>query len=313
MLTTRRRLTSVAAVCAMIFAMVAAYSPGRALADDSCVGGHWQPDQNGVLHCVISSPGSPGSPGGPINGTNIQCTNNHITYQGQDYLCDLPGGWSFSYGCYIKQVEPQPALNDPNWNWGTRTPADSRMQYISCGVMPPTLPGNREPRPGPCSVVGACGGLDPVEGVTNQLAIDKPALGMAPSGGPGATGFVNTNVWLWSKGLDTSTQTREAGNVVGTRTFNRANWTVARKNPAGTVTTLHCTSDHEYTTDKGSAPSPDPNCGFQFKDPGDYTITVTTTWTLVITQNGVADPAQTVTSTPTTTAITIVEGQSTNG
>jgi len=186
------------------------------------------------------------------------------------------------------------------------------MQYISCGVMPPTVPGNREMHPGPCSVEGACG-IDPVQGVTNQLAIDKPALGMSPSGGPGTVGYVNENVWLWSKGLDMSAQTRQAGNVVGLRNFVSANWTITRANPSETVATLGCTSDYEYTPADGSAASPDKKCGFQFTKPGDYTVTVTTTWTLLITQNGAPEPLQTVTSTPNTTQITIKEGESTNG
>lgn len=310
MLTTiRRRFTAIAGAFAVVLAMVVAYSPTTAAADDGCAGGHWVVDSNGGKHCHIDSPGSPGDPG-PVNGTNIQCTNNHIIYQGQDYVCNLPDGWSFSYGCYVKPVEPQPPASDPNW--AGKSPLTTSMQYISCGVMPPTVPGNRQMHPGPCAVKGACG-IDPVQGVTSQLAIAKPDLGMAPPGGAGATGFVNENVWLWSKGLDMSTQTKQAGNVIGVRTFVGANWTITRANPAGTVATLHCTSDHEYTPADGSAPSPDPDCGFQFKNPGDYTVTVTTTWSLVITQNGIPDPTQTVTSTPNTTQITINEGESTNG
>jgi len=313
MLTTiRRRFTAIAGVFAIVLALGVAYSPASALAgDDGCTNGTWVPDPNGGKHCDISSPGKPGDPG-PVNGTNIVCTNNHITYQGQDYVCNLADGWSFSYGCYVKTVEPQPPASDPHWEG--KSPETTRMQYISCGVMPPTVPGNREMHPGPCAVAGACG-LDPVQGVTNQLAIDKPDLGMAPSGGPGHFGYVNQNVWFWSKGLDMSAQTRQAGNVVGLRTFVGAKWTIARTNPAaGTVATRDCTSDHEYTAADGGAPSPDPeHCGFQFKDPGDYTVTLTTTWSLLITQNGVAEPLQTVTSTPSTVQITILEGESTNG
>ena len=307
----KARFSAAAGVFALVAAIFVAYpAAGNAAPDGGgCADGQWVPDANGNLHCVISSPGSPGQKG--QGATDIQCTNNHITYQGQDYVCNLPDGWSFSFGCYIKMVEPQPPASDPDW--GTADPATTRMQYISCGVMPPVVPGNRQPHPGNC-IDGGCGGLDPVQGVVNQLAVDKPALGMAPPGGPGATGFVNQNVWLWSKDLDTSTQTRQARNVVGVRTFVGANWTVTRTSPSpGTVTTLHCTSDHEYTPDIGSAPSPDPDCGFQFKDPGDYTVTVTTSWSLVITQNGVPDPIQTVTSTPNTTNITIIEGESNNG
>jgi hypothetical protein len=302
MLTTmRRRFVSIVVTLAATVSVMAVSAPGYA--DTPC-----QPSLDGTTICPISSPGSPGSPGDP-KGINIQCTGNHITYQGQDYVCNLADGWSFSYGCYIKPMDPQPPAGDPMW--GTADPSSTRMQYISCGVMPPTVPGNRQPVAGPC--IAICGGINPVQAVTNQLAIDKPALGMAPPGGPGATGFVNQNVWFWSKALDTSTMTKQAGNVTGVRTFEHADWNVTRAGTPGPIATLHCTSDNEYTPDKGSAPSPDPACGYQFKDPGAYTITVTTTWTLVITQNGIAAAPQTVTSTPNTTTITIVEGQSTNG
>jgi hypothetical protein len=320
MLTTmRRRFTAVFAVFAVVVAMSAVNAPSRALAGGGdCAGGHWAYDQFNNKYCDVSSPGSPGSPGDPGNGVNIQCTNNHITYEGQDYVCDLADGWSFSYGCYIKEMSPQPPAGDPMW--GTADPSVTRMQYVSCGVMPPTVPGNRLPVAGPC--VGTCGGINPVQAVTAQLAIDKPSLGMSPPGtapgGPTATGFVNQNIWFWTYGakpgtpLDTSTMSAQAGGVVGVRSFGHIDWAISRAG-AGTVATLHCVTDDEYTPDKGSAPSPDPNCGYQFKDPGAYTITVTTTWTLVVTQNGLAGQPQTVTSAPNTTTITINEGQSTNG
>ncbi|NUR59684.1 MAG: hypothetical protein HOV87_13595 [Catenulispora sp.] len=299
----RRRLTALAVVFAVLGAVTAMVPPTRAAAAE-CQ--NWETDAEGNLTCTIWSAGAPGGGGGK-SGYNINCTNNHIVYQGRDYVCNLPDGWSFSYGCYVKTVEPQPPLSDPHW--GTADPSSTLMQYISCGQDPPTVPGNREMHPGPCP--NGCGGLNPVESVTRQLAIDKPDLGMAPPGGADAVGFVNANVWFWSKKLDTSTQTKQAGNVVGTRTFVRADWAV-KKNGA-TVSTLHCTSDYEYTPDKGGAASPDPQCGYSFTAPGDYTITVTTTWTLLITQGGVAAPVQTVTSTPNTTTITIQEGQNTNG
>ncbi|GAA1998583.1 hypothetical protein [Catenulispora subtropica] len=305
MLTTlRRRLTAVAAVFAAVVAMTALSSPGRAAAAE-CQ--NWETDIDGTLHCTIWSSGSPGKDGGK-SGYNINCTNNHITYQGKDYVCNLPDGWSFSYGCYVKTVEPQPPASDPHW--GNADMSSTRMQYISCGQDPPTVPGNRPMHPGPCP--NGCGGLNPVEAVTNQLAIEKPELGMAPPGGADAVGYVNANVWLWSKGLDTTTQSRQAGNVVGTRTFVRADW-VVKKGDGTVAATLHCKSDHEYTADQGGAASPDPDCGYAFKNPGPYTITVTTTWSLLITQGGVASPLQTITSTPSTTTITIQEGQSNNG
>ncbi|NUP49409.1 MAG: hypothetical protein HOW97_19185 [Catenulispora sp.] len=303
---TRRRFAALAAVFAIVLGATALGAPGRALAGDGdCASGKWVQVGDQMI-CQISSPGSPGG-GGEGDGVGLDCTNNHITYQGKDYICDLPDGWSFSYGCYIKLMEPQPPAGDPAW--GTADPNTTRMQYVSCDTYPPKVPGDRDPVAGPC--VGRCGGLNPVQGVTKQLAIKTPDLGMAPPGGAGAVGFVNANVWLWSKGLDTSTQTRQAGTVVGVRTFVRADWTV--KKGTATVATLHCTSDNEYTPDKGNAASPDPDCAYQFKTPGDYSVSVTTTWTLLITQNGVAEPLQNVTSAASTTTITIQEGQSTNG
>jgi hypothetical protein len=308
----RRSFTAIAAAFAVVVAVLTIYTPTSASAD-TCQ--KWSTDSLGNKTCVLYGPGTPGS-GGPGDGVGIVCdSTGHITYEGQVYVCDLPGGWSFSYGCYIKEMDPQPPVGDPMW--GNADPSITRMQYVSCGVMPPTVPGNRLPVAGPC--VGTCAGINPVQAVTAQLAIDKPALGMSPQGsppgGPVTTGFVNQNVWFWSKGLDTTTQTRQAGNVVGTRTFGGAVWTITRAGQTDPVDkpALTCTSDYEYTPDKGSAPSPDPNCGFQFKNPGDYVITVQTTWTLLITQNGIPGQPQTVTSTPNTVDITILEGQSTNG
>jgi hypothetical protein len=265
---------------------------------------------DGSQHCVIQGQqgGGGGGGGGDGNGVNIQCdANGNIVYKGVTYRCDL-GIWSFSGGCYITPVVPQPPTNDPIW--GADDPATYRVQWEDCTHIPPTLVGAIE-IVGPC--IGYCAGPNPVELVTNELQIAKPDLGMSPSGGPGAVGFVNQNIWFWSKGLDTSTQIRRAANVVGTRSFVSADWVVTRTNPSpGTVATLHCTSDNEYTPDKGSAPSPDPACAYQFTAPGTYTVTVTTNWTLIITQGG-QSTTQNITSTPNTTTITINEGQSTNG
>ncbi|MBS2535790.1 hypothetical protein KGQ20_23795 [Catenulispora sp. NF23] len=309
MLTTlRRRVPAVAAVLALIasLAIATTMTAPKARAAD-CT---WEPGPRGSTICVIQGQ-TPGGkdPGKKGTGVDINCdAAGNIVYNGTTYRCAL-GIWSFSGGCYITAVVPQPPTNDPIW--GTDDPATHRLQWEDCTHIPPTLVGAIK-IVGPCD--GYCGGDDPVVRITKELEIAKPDLGMAPPGGPGATGMVNENVWLWSNGLDTSTQIRRAANVVGTRTFVSADWVVTRTTPSsGTIATLHCTSDNEYTAADGSAPSPDPACGFQFTAPGTYTVTVTTSWTLVITQDGTQSTTQNVTSTPNTTNITINEGESTNG
>lgn len=302
----RRRLPALAGVLALLAALVAVATVAAPKAHaDGC--DKVVVTRDGKTTCIIIGQTGGGGGGGDGTGVSIQCdANGNIVWHGQTFRCEV-GGWSFSGGCYIKVVAPQPPSNDPIW--GSSDPATNRVQWEDCDHIPPTEVGAKK-IVGPC--VGYCAGPNPVELVTNELQITKPDLGMAPPGGPGAIGFLNTNIWLWTKGLDTSTQTRSAANVIGTRTFVAANWSVA-KTGGGTVAALHCTSDYEYTPDKGGAASPDPDCGFQFKTPGVYTVTVATTWTLVITQNGVPDAPQTITSTPNTTTITIREGQSTNG
>lgn len=271
-------------------------------------------DRNGGTTCVINGQQGGGPGGGDGNGVSINCNSDGtIVYKGGTYQCAI-NGWSFSYGCYIQPVVPQPATDDPIW--GSDDPSTNRAQWEDCDHTstknPPRLAGAKEII-GPC--VGYCAGPNPVERITNELQIAKPDLGMSPPGAapgaPAAVGFVNTNVWFWSKGLDTSTQTRSAGNVIGTRTFVSADWKIVRGTATTPLATLHCTSDDEYTAADGSAPSPDPACGFQFTAPDTYTVTVTTSWTLVITQNGVSTQ-QTITSTPNTVTIGIHEGQSNN-
>ena len=308
-----RRLSTVGLVLAMVFAMTAAFSAQAAHADGSGACLKWNVDAiTGTKTCALYDTTGGGNGGGTGDGFSNTCVNNHITYEGKNYVCNL-GSWSFSYGCYLQPLSQQPSPTDPIW--GQNDPSTSRAQWEDCTNIPPTTVGAKE-IVGPC--VGACGGPNPVQTVTNQLSITKPALGMSPDGTqPGGTkGFVNQNIWFWSHGLDTSTQTRTAGNVVGTRTFTSADWVVTLAGSSGassTVATLHCASDNEYAATDGSAASPDPQCGYQFKTSGVYTVTVTTTWNMAITQNGVAAAPQTVTSTANTATITIAEGQSTNG
>lgn len=311
----RRRVPAVAAVLALIAAMAIATSVAApaAHADPTTV---CTPNPDGSQTCVIHGTQGGGNGGGKGDGTDINCdASGNIVYKGVTYRCDL-GDWSFSAGCYITPVVPQPPTNDPIW--GSDDPAAYRVQWEDCTHIPPTQTGAKEII-GPC--VGYCAGPNPVELITNELQIAKPDLGMAPpgrpvdaaAGTPAKVGFVNDNVWFWSKGLDTSTQTRSAGNVVGTRTFVSANWTITKAGQSVPIATRACTSDNEYTPDKGSAPSPDPQCAFQFATPGTYTVSVTTSWTLVIAQNGVATAPQNITSTTNAVTIVINEDESTNG
>lgn len=309
--TVKRRVPALVGVLALVAAFLVATSSSAPPAHaDGC--SYVTVTRDGKTTCYIVGQNGGGG-GGNGNGVNIDCNSNGtIDYLGKTYQCDV-AGWSFSYGCYIKPVDPQPATNDPIW--GSYDPSTNRAQWEDCPpASPPSMVGAREII-GPC--VGYCAGPNPVELVTKELQIDKPDLGMSPPGAapgqPARTGFVNQNVWFWSKALDTSTQFRAAANVTGTRTFVSADWKVTRANSADPVAILHCVSDNEYAPAAGSAPSPDPACAYQFTTPDTYTITVTTTWTLVITQNGVAGAPQTITSVPNTAVITITEAQSTNG
>lgn len=309
--TVKRRLPALVGVLALVAAFLVATSTSAPPAHaDGCT--TVEVTRGGKTICVIVGQTGGGGGGGNGNGVNIDCSNNGtIVWKGTTYQCDLDG-WSFSGGCYIKPVDPQPALNDPIW--GSDDPSTNRAQWEDCDHIPPTQVGAKEII-GPC--VGYCAGPNPVERVIKELPIDKPDLGMSPPGAapgqPARTGFVNQNVWFWSKALDTSTQTRAAANVIGTRTFVSADWKITRANSADPVAVLHCVSDDEYAPAAGSAPSPDPACGYQFTTPDTYTITVTTTWTLAISQSGVAAAPQTITSVPNTAVITITEGQSVNG
>ena len=309
----RQRLSAVVAVLALAAAAIVATtaSAPTARADGNCT---IVVHRDGTTVCVINGQQGGGPGGGDGNGVSINCSSNGtIAYKGNTYPCEI-NGWSFSGGCYIQPVVPQPATDDPIW--GSSDPSTNRIQWMDCNSYPhaPTQVGAVR-IVGPC--VGYCAGPNPVERITKELQIAEPDLGMSPPGAkpgaPAAFGFVNANVWFWSKGLDTSVQTRSAGNVVGTRTFVSANWQIFKGNSTVPLQTpgLKCTSDYEYTADKAGAASPDPACGFQFTDPDTYRIVLTTSWTLVITQNGGSNQ-QTIRSVPNTVTITIHEGQSNN-
>lgn len=309
----RRRLSAAVAVLALAAAGTVATtaSAPAARADGSGQQCTIVVVRGGTTVCEINGQQGGGPGGGDGNGVGINCNSSGtIVWDGRTYQCAI-NGWSFSGGCYIQPVSPQPATDDPIW--GSSDPSTNRAQWEDCTHIPPTQAGAKEII-GPC--VGYCAGPNPVERITNELQIAKPDLGMAPpgaaAGAPVSTGFVNENVWFWSRGLDTSTQTRSAGNVIGTRTFVSADWQIKNGSQALPGTPLHCTSDNEYTVAAAGAPSPDPACGFKFTAPGTYTVSVTTSWTLVITQNGVQNQ-QTITSAPNTVTIAIIEGQSTNG
>lgn len=309
----RKRLSAVVAVLALTAATAVAATSSVPAARADTGGGQnciIVRERTGGTTCVINGQQGGGPGGGDGTGVSIDCNSDGtIVWDGQTYQCAI-NGWSFSGGCYIQPVSPQPATDDPIW--GSSDPSTNRAQWEDCTHIPPTQVGAKEII-GPC--VGYCAGPNPVERITNELQIAKPDLGMSPPGAapgaPAAVGYVNQNVWFWSKGLDTSTQTRSAGNVIGTRTFVSADWKITRGSATAPMATLHCTSDDEYTASDGSAPSPDSACGFQFTAPDTYTVTVTTSWTLVITQNGVSNQ-QTITSTPNTVTIGIHEGQSNN-
>lgn len=307
----RQRLSAVVAVLALAAAAIVATtaSAPTARAAGSCT---IVVVRGGTTVCVINGQQGGGPGGGDGNGVGINCNaDGTIVWNGQTYKCEI-NGWSFSGGCYIQPVVPQPATDDPIW--GSSDPSTNRAQWEDCYNNPPTQVGAKEII-GPC--VGYCAGPNPVERITKELQIAEPDLGMSPPGAkpgdPATIGFVNDNVWFWSKNLDTSTQTRSAGNVVGTRTFVSANWQIFKGNSTVPLQTpdLKCTSDNEYTPDQGSAPSRDPACRFQFTSPDTYRIVLTTSWTLVISQNG-AQNQQTITSVPNTVNITIHEGQSNN-
>ena len=169
----RGRLSAAAVVLALAAAMVTVtdIAAPAARANDKCTE---VSNPDGSTTCVFTGQQGGGGGGGEGSGTGIDCNaSGTIAWKGKTYQCAY-GDWTFSAGCYIKVIAPQPATNDPIW--GSSDPATNRVQWEDCDHIPPTEAGAKR-IVGPC--VGYCAGPNPVERITNELQIDKPELGMA--------------------------------------------------------------------------------------------------------------------------------------
>ncbi|MGW1521438.1 ATP/GTP-binding protein [Streptomyces sp. NPDC002287] len=128
--------------------------------------------------------------------------------------------------------------------------------------------------------------MDPA--VLAQRAVDSmllrpPAIGIVPK--PGGVGVVGMPVYMWTAtgpetyGPNVASASAGAVTVTATARVAKIVWAM------GDGTTVTCTTPGTpYRAEFGKNPSPD--CGHQYRTPGKYHVTATSTWAIDWTGGG---------------------------
>lgn len=252
-----------------------------------------------------------GKPGGGGTGGSAKC---FIEWDdiGEVPCHDPEMGWFNPAGqCYWEILEPQPAKDAADWEWGTAAPGDDAARAKG-KVYNVTCPGAGRELMG-----GSTWSLNPPPGFGGgptaeelaQEAIEKMRLlgadiGSAPKAGK--TGLVGMPVWIWNNktprtwGPVTASASAPGITVTATANVKKIAYTM------GDGGSEECTTaGTPYEKRFGGQPSPD--CGYRYTKTSSsqpdkaFTVTAITTWTVHwagggqegdITTTRVAEPAQ---------------------
>ncbi|MCM2430963.1 hypothetical protein [Streptomyces sp. RKAG337] len=238
--------------------------------------------------------GDPGSGGGG-GGGSAKCVIHWKKPNGQEYgevPCYEAGvGWfNFQDECYWDVLNPQPAANAEEWQWGNGAPADAadrakgKAYNVICPGIGRELAGGTiwslNPPP------GFGGGPSPEElarEAIKKMRLLGPQIGTAP--GAGKTGIVGMPVWIWNVKTDRTwgpvSASASAAGLTVTATAN-VKKIVYSMGDGGGVT---CTSaGTPYKESYGGNTSPD--CGYRYtktsggKSGNAFSVSAVTTWTV---------------------------------
>ncbi|MER7690506.1 hypothetical protein [Streptomyces sp. NPDC097610] len=237
-----------------------------------------------------------GKPDGGGGGGSAKC---YIEWDniGEVPCYDADMGWFNPAGqCYWEILEPQPAKDAADWEWGTAAPATD-AERAKGKVYNVTCPGAGRELMG-----GSTWSLNPPPGFGGgptaeelaQEAIKKMRLlgadiGSAPKAGK--TGLVGMPVWIWNNKAPRTwgpvTASASAPGITVTATANVKKIVYTMGDGGFEVCT---TAGTPYEKRFGGQPSPD--CGYRYtktsnSQPGKaFTITAITTWTVHWTGGG---------------------------
>ncbi|BBH67116.1 hypothetical protein ACTI_38010 [Actinoplanes sp. OR16] len=262
----RAALLMAGALAAGLVAMPAAWADGKQV----CT-----PDGS---YCWIEAetPGGPGSGGDGDGGDGGGSSGTApCYYDGQRFPC-TQDGWGYfneSDGCYYVLESPQPPAGDEAWEG--HEPGDGSVYRQRCfGDIMGFLVWRATPPP------GQPGTITPEElaaRAMRAIPMGKPAIGIAPR--TNGAGLVGLPVWTWVTNRAAAWGPVErTASVPGLAVTARAEVSSAKWWWGDGETCTTGSPGVAYKREFGLAD--DPDCGHRYAKTGEYTVTVTTTWTI---------------------------------
>lgn len=232
----------------------------------------------------LGTPPAPSTPGStsvsPSAASELEskCSND-----GVEVPCHLGGAtWSVGHDCYVKRADPQPHASSALWD-GHRD-ADGKPT----GAIYQCVATSADPTHGDWRTNSFWAGANPVADAVDPGALAARAvasmhlrageLGATPLPGAGARSVVGLPTWMWVADVGDQTwgpisRTATAGSVSVTAVAEVADVSY----DMGDGHLVRCvTPGTPWTEPAGAAPSPD--CGYRYREAGDYTITADSHW-----------------------------------
>lgn len=243
---------------------------------------------------VLTCPGGGGSGDGSGSGTG-KCF-----YLGEEIPCVSDRGVFYApYACWLDMtpVPPTDPLGSMLYDAHGGTGAVF-MCYPGHGTPTYVWLADANPPPNPAVLAARA---------VTQMRLRAPAIGIVPESQPGRVGVVGLPVWMWAAdpgpsvtGPITKSVSERGYTVTATGRLERFEW----KMGDGSVVTCR-TAGTPYRDAFGVTASPD--CGYQYKKQGSYTVEVTAYWT--VTWSGIGQTGRMDFQFRRTTPLTIGEVQ----
>lgn len=201
------------------------------------------------------------------------------TVTGESVACSAFGGrWSNQKNCYSRPKQPQPPKSDPAWQGNSSgvIMECARGDMYGWSISWDWWQATSEPAELPDPAVLAQRAID-------TMSLRAITMGIFPksvSDDPDALGYVGWNTWLWADspsdetwGPITASASAGGYTVTATAEVDRVVWDM------GNSDTVSCGKGTpwrpRYTNNE-----PSPDCGYIYEQPGRYTITATSYWSV---------------------------------
>ncbi|NTW40017.1 MAG: hypothetical protein HGA44_09020 [Cellulomonadaceae bacterium] len=226
-------------------------------------------------------PTSETTPGAaPASGTGA---GERVCMFGSTVVACETGDGTWSDGCYLKVLDPQPPVDDPAWLGHT----DGYL--VRCTVYSPGVSSTTSA----IRWIAVAPGIEPDPADVAELAIAQMdfragRIAMSPAISPDTMSIVNLQTWLWiadpaenTTGPITRTATTGDVTVTATGTMDSIVWDMGDGN------TVTCTTPGTpYPQDAEPDSQESPDCGYTYPRSSAnqpdlaYTVTATTHWTV---------------------------------